>query len=158
MPTIKLQSSDGEVFTVDHEIVKHSGLISPMLVGDDDVEEVVPLPNVTGAILQKVIQWATYHKDDPPLHEDMECRTDDICSWDKNFLKVDQGTLFELIMAANYLEIRRLLDLTMKTVANMIKGKTPDEIRKLFNIRDKSDIIQKEEEQVRKETEWCKIF
>ena len=50
------------------------------------------------------------------------------------------------------------MDLIIKTVANMIKGKTPDEIRKLFNIRDTSDIIQKEEEQVRKENKWCKIF
>ena len=54
-------------------------------------EEVVPLPNVNAAILKKVIQWATYHKDDPPIPEDdenKEKRTDDICSWDADFLKV----------------------------------------------------------------------
>ena len=54
-------------------------------------EEVVPLPNVNAAILRKVIQWATYHKDDPPIPEDdenKEKRTDDICSWDADFLKV----------------------------------------------------------------------
>ena len=71
--------------------------------------QVVPLPNVNAAILKKVIQWATYHKDDPPLPEDdenKEKRTDDICSWDADFLKVDQGTLFELILAANYLDIK----------------------------------------------------
>ena len=72
-------------------------------------EEVVPLPNVNAAILKKVIQWATYHKDDPPLPEDgenKEERKDNICSWDADFLKVDQGTLFELILAANYLNIK----------------------------------------------------
>ena len=114
-------------------------------------EEVVPLPNVNAAILKKVIQWATYHKDDPPLPEDdenKEKRTDDICSRDADFLKVDQGTLFELILAANYLDIKGLLDVTCKTVANMIKGKTPEEIRKTFNI--KNDFTQAEEEQVRK--------
>ena len=75
----------------------------------------VPLPNVNAAILKKVIQWATYHKDDPPLPEDdenKEKRTDDICSWDADFLKVDQGTLFELILAANYLDIKVGLTLT----------------------------------------------
>ena len=148
---------------------------------DEDDEEVVPLPNVNSAILRKVIQWATYHKDDPPPPEDddnKEKRTDDISSWDADFLKVDQGTLFELILvslpyfdlvtllwqsvfngliilfqAANYLDIKGLLDVTCKTVANMIKGKTPEEIRKTFNI--KNDFTPSEEEQVRKENEWC---
>lgn len=70
---------------------------------DDEEEEVVPLPNVNSAILKKVIQWATYHKDDPPPLEDdenKEKRTDDISSWDADFLKVDQGTLFELILVS----------------------------------------------------------
>ena len=35
----------------------------------------------------------------------------------------------------------------------MIKGKTPEEIRKTFNI--KNDFTPEEEEQVRKENEWC---
>ncbi|CAL1275362.1 unnamed protein product [Larinioides sclopetarius] len=116
---------------------------------DDDEQEVVPLPNVNSAILKKVIQWATYHIDD----DSKEKRTDDISSWDADFLKVDQGTLFELILAANYLDIKGLLDVTCKTVANMIKGKTPEEIRKTFNI--KNDFTPAEEEQVRKENEWC---
>ncbi|CAH1390004.1 unnamed protein product [Nezara viridula] len=56
-------------------------------------------------------------------------------------------------LAANYLDIKGLLDVTCKTVANMIKGKTPEEIRKTFNI--KNDFSAAEEEQVRKENEWC---
>ena len=61
------------------------------------------------ALTFQVITWATYHKDDPPPPEDdenKEKRTDDISSWDADFLKVDQGTLFELILAANYLDIK----------------------------------------------------
>lgn len=48
-----------------------------------------------------MIQWCTHHKDDPPPPEDdenKEKRTDDIPVWDQEFLKVDQGTLFELIL------------------------------------------------------------
>ena len=62
-------------------------------------------------------------------------------------------TISDIIQAANYLDIKGLLDVTCKTVANMIKGKTPEEIRKTFNI--KNDFTPAEEEQVRKENEWC---
>ena len=102
---------------------------------DEDEEELVPLPNVNAAILKKVIQWATYHNDNPPEKDKNKKKsTDEISSWDADFLKVDQGTLFKLILAANYLDIKGLLDVTCKTVANMIKEKTPEEIRKTFNI------------------------
>lgn len=117
-------------------------------MGDDD-EEAIPLPNVNATILKKVIQWCTHHKDDSPPPEDDENRekvTDDISTWDMEFLKVDQGTLFELILAANYLDIKGLLDISCKTVANMVKGKSPEEIRKTFNI--KNDFTPAEEEQV----------
>eukprot|EP00069_Balaena_mysticetus_P012161 bmy_01367T0 len=159
MPSIKLQSSDGEIFEVDVEIVKQSVTIKTMLEDlgmDDEGDDPVPLPNVNAAILKKVIQWCTHHKDDPPPPEDdenKEKRTDDIPVWDQEFLKVDQGAFFELILAANYLDIKGLLDVTCKTVANMIKGKTPEEIRKTFNI--KNDFTEEEEAQVRKENQWC---
>lgn len=55
----------------------------------------------------------------------------EIKAWDLEFVKVDQSTLFELILAANYLNIKKLLDLCCMTVANMIKGKSPEEIRKV---------------------------
>ena len=114
------------------------------------------MPNVTSHILKKVTEWAAQHKDDPTPPEEEEDRvkrTDDISDWDKKFLLVDQGTLFELILAANYLDIKGLLDVTCKTVANMIKGKAPEDIRKTFNI--KNDFSPEEEEQVRRENEWC---
>jgi len=138
MPNIKLQSSDGEVFDVDVEAAKCSVVISPMLENLDE-EEVVPLPNVNSAILRKVIEWATYHKDDPPLPEDDENKEKHsdltISSWDADFLKVDQETLFELILAANYLDIKGLLAVTCKRVGQMIKGKTVEEIRKTLNLK-----------------------
>lgn len=141
MPYVKLQSSDNEVFEVDVEVAKQSEVIRQMVEDcdyDDFDDEPIPLLNVNAAILRKVIEWATHHKDDPPPKEDeenREKRTDDIELFDREFLKVDQGTLFELILAANYLDMKLLLDVLCKTVANMIKGKTPEEIRKTFNIK-----------------------
>ena len=62
---IKLQSSDGEVFDVDIKVAQCSLTIKQMLEDlgvEDNDEEVVPLPNVTAAILRKVISWAQHHK------------------------------------------------------------------------------------------------
>jgi len=62
---------------------------------------------------------------------------------DADFLKVDQATLFHLIMPANYLETKELLNLTCLMAMETVKGKTSDEIYKLFNI--KSDFTQEGE-------------
>lgn len=145
MPYIRLQSNDGEIVPVDVEIAKMSGTLKNMLddLGIEEAgEEAVPLPNVTAAVLKKVAKWATHHKDDPPLPENYEKRemiADDISEWDKEFFKVEQGELFDLILAANYLDINGLLETACKTVANMINGKTPGEMRKTFNIENDFD-------------------
>lgn len=57
------------------------------------------------------------------------------------------------MQAANYLDVKSLLDLTCQTVADMIKGKKPEEIRKTFNI--KNDFTPAEEEEVRRENQWA---
>ncbi|RYR27316.1 hypothetical protein Ahy_B01g051370 [Arachis hypogaea] len=73
-----------------------------------------------------------------------------MASTKKITLKSSDGEAFE---AANYLNIKSLLDLTCQTVADMIKGKTPEEIRKTFNI--KNDFTPEEEEEVRRENQWA---
>ncbi|CAJ0928517.1 unnamed protein product, partial [Mesorhabditis belari] len=161
---IKISSSDNEVYSVERDVIRLSTTINTLLqdlgMDGDGVEtenaDPIPLQNVNSAILKKVIGWCQYHKDDPVPAEDSdsrEKRTDDIPSWDVEFLKVDQGTLFELILAANYLDIKGLLEVTCKTVANMIRGKTVEDIRRTFNI--KNDFTPEEEEQIRKENAWC---
>nr|CDJ95769.1 SKP1 component domain containing protein [Haemonchus contortus] len=156
---MKLVTNDGEHFDVPRDVLRLSNTINTMLHDlnlENESDDPIPICNVSGLIMKKVLQWCTFHKDDPPKTDDSdnrEKRTDDIPSWDMEFLKVDQGTLFELILAANYLDIKGLLDVACKTVANMIKGKTPEEIRRTFNI--KNDFTPEEEEQIRKENAWC---
>ena len=58
------------------------------------------------------------------------------------------SNVWEVPIKGNFV-FQGLLDVTCKTVANMIKGKTPEEIRKTFNI--KNDFTPSEEEQV----EWA---
>ena len=49
-------------------------------------------------------------------------------------MEIDDTQLFNLICAANYLNIKQLLNVSCKKVANMAKGKSPEEMRILFEI------------------------
>ena len=148
MPKIKLQSSDDKVIMVDVEIAKKSITIKNMLENlntEDGGEWGIPLPNVNAKILQKIIEyWAQYHDDNPPqFFPNYKNQIDYISFYD--------GTLFELILAADYLEINGLLEVTCKTVASEIKGKSPRQMRATFNI--KNEFALNEKEQVSK-THW----
>ncbi|KAL0365677.1 UNVERIFIED_CONTAM: SKP1-like protein 1A [Sesamum angustifolium] len=154
---IILKSSDGETFEVEEAVALESQTIKHM-IEDNCADTSIPLPNVTSKILAKVIEYCKRHVDaaakasaDSTASD--KVAEDDLKAFDAEFVKVDQGTLFDLILAANYLNIKSLLDLTCQTVADMIKGKTPEEIRKTFNI--KNDFTPEEEEEVRRENAWA---
>jgi|ERR1712000_156942 len=156
-----LASNDSATIEVDRVVAERSMLIKNMLddVGDEAIRQdnPIPIPNVNEAVLRKVIEWCEHHRNDPPQAQDEESdarkKTTDIEEWDQKFMQVDQEMLFEVILASNYLDIKPLLDVGCKTVANMIKGKSPEEIRKTFNIT--NDFTPEEEEQIRRENEWA---
>ncbi|PQE11997.1 SCF complex subunit Skp1 protein [Rutstroemia sp. NJR-2017a BVV2] len=158
-PKITLVSNDNASIEVDQEVAEKSMLVKNMMedLGEAAVGTPVPIPNVNEVVLRKVIEWCEHHKRDPvaPNDDDSDSRkkTTDIDEWDQKFMQVDQEMLFEIILAANYLDIKALLDVGCKTVANMIKGKSPEEIRKTFNIT--NDFTPEEEEQIRRENEWA---
>ncbi|OMO97849.1 SKP1 component [Corchorus olitorius] len=147
---ILLQSSDGETFEVEEAVAVESQTIKHM-IEDGCADTEIPLPNVTSQTLSKVLEYCKKHVE---AAADKEKKPeDDMKAWDTEFMKVDQNTLFDLILAANYLNIKGLLDLTCRTVADMMKGKSPEEIRKTFNII--NDYTPEEEAEVRKENQWA---
>ena len=146
---IKLQAGEsGEVFPVDIEVAKMSDTIKTMMddLGiEDGKEELVPIPNVDGPVLKMVIEWAKHHKADPQPAEVNESKGRfrfEIQEWDKEFLKVSQAVLFDLIVAADYLDMKGLLDVTCQTVGDMIKGNSPEDIRKILNVKKDLDAEQ----------------
>nr|GEZ19564.1 SKP1-like protein 1B [Tanacetum cinerariifolium] len=147
---IVLKSSDGKTFELDEMVALESQTIKHM-IEDECADTVIPLPNITSRILSKVIEYCKKHVEAPKTED--KVAEEDLKSFDTDFLKVDQGTLFDLIMAANYLNIKSLHDLTYQTVVDMIKGKTPEDIRKTFNI--KNNFTPEEEEEVRRENVWA---
>ncbi|CAG5074119.1 Similar to Skp1: S-phase kinase-associated protein 1 (Rattus norvegicus) [Cotesia congregata] len=156
MAIIKLKSNDGVVFKVDVEILKCSTTIKTMLesLGEDETDEEVPipLPIINSVILDKIIQWAIHYKNDLPFEENNEdaysVKTDDMCAWNAEFFKMEQGMLLDLIEAANYLDIKPLMETICKTIAHKMKGKTTEQLRTQFGAV--NDFTPEEEEKVRK--------
>lgn len=73
---------------------------------------------------------------------------------DKTWIeRFDQEQLFHIIVMANYLDVKGLLNVGCKTVADMIKGQDVEAIRRIYNIR--ADFTLAEQEQIRAETDWA---
>jgi len=108
---VKLKSKQEEIFEVEKEVACRSVTVKNM-VEDTGLDTPVPLPMVDSKILIKVIEYCKYHH----RAEQESLPEDEKNVWDKDFVKVDDETLFNLILAANYLDIKSLLDLTCKTV------------------------------------------
>ena len=145
---VKLKSKQEDLFEVETKAAFRSITIKNM-VEDTGLDINVPVPMVDSSTLVKVIEYLKYHQraEEETIPEDEQTR------WDKDYVKVDDETLFNTILAANYLDIKPLLDLTCKAVADEIKGKSPEEIRVRFNI--KNDFTPEEEEEVKRENAWC---
>ncbi|CAI0413090.1 unnamed protein product [Linum tenue] len=128
------------------------------MIEDGCAGDGIPIPNVTGAILAKVLEFCKKHQHHAP---DRQSDADELKKWDTNFANVSPDTLYHLLLAANYLNIKAanylnikdLLDLICQTVADIIKGKKPEEIRSYFKI--KNDFTKEEEEEIRRENQWA---
>ncbi|KAJ3696601.1 hypothetical protein LUZ61_000306 [Rhynchospora tenuis] len=133
---ITLRSSEGDEFVVAEEVAKMSVTISHM-IEEDCVPGTLPLNNVDSKILSLVINYCNKHVPEAKPEEEitsMEAEKE-METWDKEFVNVNNDTLFGLILAANYLRIQGLLDLTCKKLNDQIAGKTPDQIREMYNIK-----------------------
>eukprot|EP01083_Nonionella_stella_P165593 551235_1 len=146
---LQLKSQDMLTFKVNKDVVMQSALIKTIWSGDQTETE-IPLPNVRGSIIKKVIKYMQYQHTNPAKEIEKPFKSANmrevVSEWYANFVEVDKETLFELILDANYMDIKHLLDLTCAKFASIIKGKTTEEIRKRINIQ--NEFIHEEEESV----------
>ncbi|KAG6498315.1 SKP1-like protein 1 [Zingiber officinale] len=162
---IKLVSSDGAEFEVEEEVAFQSKIIKDIVADADDV---IPLPSVSSKVLIQVIEYFRKHaavKSFPlsPSSSAASSSSSSISSkpvsdpalraWDNEFVKLNNSSLFDIVIAANYLDIEELVDLVLETVADRIKGKQAQEIRQQFNIE--NDFTPEEEEALRRENSWA---
>ncbi|CAG7903027.1 unnamed protein product [Brassica rapa] len=149
---IVLKSSDGESFVVEEAVARQSKIISFLVEELPDQE--LPFTNLTSEILRKVIEYCKKHVVEDGSGDSSSSSSDDLKKWDVKFVgEIDQPTLMDLIMAANYLHIPSLLDVTCQKVADMIAAcEDEKEIRSTFNIE--NDFTEEEVEAIRMENQY----
>jgi S-phase kinase-associated protein 1 len=73
--------------------------------------------------------------------------------WYASFLDREADHLFDLVLAANYMEVQPLIDLTCASVAAAVKDKTKQELYAAFGIT--TDFTPEEEAKIRAENKWA---
>ncbi|MQM06665.1 hypothetical protein Taro_039492 [Colocasia esculenta] len=162
---VLLRSMDGRDFEVEADVAMQSGTIKSMV--EDQVEgKCIPLHNVSGAVLALVLEFFERHRedDDPKTRGGVpggvadqfqpNPREEELEKLDREFVRnLDRDSLLGLAAAADYLNAKRLLDLTCQAIADTIKDMSVEEVREYLNIV--NDYTPEEEEKVRNENEWA---
>merc|ERR1712242_549458 len=94
---------------------------------------------VDGDTLSLIVKYLEHHEGKEPAEiakpirsVKMEKIVED--SWDADFInKQPKRTIFQIILGANYMDIKSLLHLGCAKIATMIKGKSPEEIKKILS-------------------------
>jgi len=152
---VPLQPETGDAVTVPRECIEMMQSLNTMLkdLGLEDTEPDSPIAvQVKGEIFSKVLEFCKHHIENPPPKEDEERKKLELTQWEETFCsEMDQRTFFSVILAANFLDIKSLLDTTCLHMALKLKKMSPEEIRKEYNIT--KEFTPEEEEKARKEFE-----
>jgi S-phase kinase-associated protein 1 len=109
-----VSTSDNRYFRLEKEIYEKSKLLTGMWE-DCDHSSIFPIPNVNSHILIKIIHYT--------VNEEVE-------------IQETREDLFSLAIAADYLQMDDLLDNVCKKIADLLKGKSPKEIRSILDIQE----------------------
>ncbi|MCL7049709.1 hypothetical protein MKW94_017294 [Papaver nudicaule] len=122
---ITLKSSDEQTFVIEETVALQSETLEYM-IADNTENLVIPLPSITGNILEKVIEYCT-------KHAEVETSDADKTLWDAQFM-----------------------NLTCKIFGGMINGKTPEQIHLIFHPRDQWTPEEVEEDaEYRRQNPWA---
>eukprot|EP00347_Sterkiella_histriomuscorum_P016771 403351914 len=134
---VQLQTIEGTITEVPVSIIQHSILIKGM-IDDADVEEEIPLPDIQKKTLDQIIEFLTHLKDNaaPDIEKPLRSNNfeDATTPWYANFMNKDDDTIQDLILAANYMDIKQLLDLGCAKMGCIIRSLDIKQFRQRFNI------------------------
>ena len=131
---VKLMPKDAsEPTMLELEIALQSILIKGIIdeSGEDDD---IPLVEVDQKMLNKIVEFLKYiwENDPPEIEKPIKSNNmlDMTTPYYAEFVNMHHNDVFDLIMAANYMDIKPLLDLSCCKIATLMKGRKITDIRK----------------------------
>ncbi|KAM3201129.1 SKP1-like protein 1 [Capsicum annuum] len=163
---VKLKSNDDKEFEVEEAAVIQSEMIKNM-IEDGCATSVIPLPNIDSKTLIKVIEYLNKHisneedeeeEDEKDEKKDMgkaaeTGEEDDLKEFDEQFVNMGWEELFDVIMAANYLNIHELMELCCQSAADRLKNKSVRAVREMLKIT--NDLTEEEEQEIINDAPWA---
>ncbi|KAH7718731.1 SKR-1 protein [Aphelenchoides avenae] len=160
---VTCETSNQELITVELEVLRLSHTFDDMYKNLGLEEEggefpgTFPVKNIEARVFKKVVDWCKAHKGqpDPVVKKDPVTResiwfefTDD----DRAFFDMPVQELLELVMAANYLDIRSLYEYGCQAIADLVKGKETLEARHI--LQQQFDLKRTEVSSTRAQCPW----
>jgi S-phase kinase-associated protein 1 len=134
MDDIIVETSDGMEMKVSKKILEKSETLNQDLGAQSGK---LPIPNVTSYVLMEI---------DKILHQDVV--GDSLPLYPDDF-----NLLIELTSAFNFLDMPEQLTQICRKHAEILRDKSPEEIRHLYNLPD--DLTPSEKEQLKKDNAWA---
>ncbi|MCL7046307.1 hypothetical protein MKW94_015061 [Papaver nudicaule] len=150
---VTLKTADNKTIVVERSIVLISETIKHLI--EDDCAEDVTLEKVLVFLKKHAPAMEFLYGPVEPTDEELEEVADDVMKFDTEFvegLESDQ-LLFDLIFAANYLDISTLMELTCEVVGRKIRDMTPEQITEYLRIE--NDYTPEAEAKVRAGNAWA---
>ena len=153
---IKLQSKEGKEFS----ILKRQAELSVLLkstIQDFQGDIVVPLSEMDEKTTQKVVDYLVHYDGQMPPEIEKPLKSanmkDVTDTWSSEYIDgLSLEELVDLTVAANFMELQPLLDLTCAKIASMCKDKSEDEIFKTFGVTE--TFTEEEKAKIREENKW----
>ena len=156
MKVLNITTADGVTFKAEWDIAQQSGTFKNRLevMGieqESNTDDTIPITidEVTGEIFKKALVWMEKNRGKPVIEKDDDedeltpnepLNWGQLDDWEKKFVDMPVSEMFALLIAANSLEIKGLINLVAKAVALQIQGKSVEEIRTFFNIEDTNPV------------------
>ena len=149
---IKLKSSDGEIFEIKEKCFLRSNYYK-IIKDISNPNEEIPLKEVDSKALVKIIEYLNHYENEDPKEIPKPMPSPDLkqflSEWDYNYIiLLSIQEIVNLINAANYLNIKELVNLCSARLASEMTNCPIEEAREKFGIV--ADMTQEEADELDK--------